>query len=74
MPSFSEENQMKGTVNFFLRGRPQKKLVVLTILSSAEAAGGFLSGLLYADTKSIYNAIAKKSDTESSCSPAAPQK
>lgn len=37
LPSFSEENQVKGTVNFFLRRRLQKKLVVLTILSSAEA-------------------------------------
>lgn len=64
LPSLSEENRMQGVVNLFFFFSPWKtpeEISSLTILSSAETGGGLLSGLLYADTKSICNGIGKKS-------------
>lgn len=51
---------MKGAVNFFSPWKTSEEISSL-ILSSAETAGGLLSGLLYADTKSICNGAGKKS-------------
>lgn len=61
LPSLLERNRLEGTVNFFSPWKTSEEISCLTILSSAEAAGGFLSDLLYADTESIYNATGKKS-------------
>lgn len=53
---------MQGVVNFFFYlWKTSEEISSLTILSSAETGGGLLSGLLYADTKSICNGIGKKS-------------
>lgn len=65
LPPLSEENRMEENrmkeAGFFLHGRPQKEINSLTILSSAETAGGFLLGLFWANTWSICNSIGKKS-------------
>lgn len=41
-------------VDFFSPWKTSEEISCLMILSSAEAAGGFLSDLLYADTESIF--------------------